>query len=162
MKQVLKVLVCTLALASGQQQYDDYGDNYGQDNLYHDYAMKQQEKELQGWVQSMLLELPLFVITSEANLFSCWWVNKVVAAWLGASSPWASRQDGSSEERSIPVEKKRSWMPSIRRSKKRFTHNITTMFTHFKRKTRNWLKLWSKWEYECDNFDRCECDGCMQ
>jgi hypothetical protein len=49
MKQILKVLVCTLAVvgSSTGQQYDDYGD-YSQDNLYHDYAMKQQEKELQA------------------------------------------------------------------------------------------------------------------
>lgn len=40
-----------LIAASGAQQYDyegDYGQDYGQDNLYHDYAMKQQEKDVGG------------------------------------------------------------------------------------------------------------------
>lgn len=31
---------------AGAQDYQgDYGDEYQQDNLYHDYAMRQQEKE---------------------------------------------------------------------------------------------------------------------
>ena len=48
MMQSLKLaLFSMLLVASGAQQYDydqgDYGQDYGQDNLYHDYAMKQQE-----------------------------------------------------------------------------------------------------------------------
>ena len=41
------VVLCVLLL-SGRVQASQYNDNYeefGQDNLYHDYAMKQQEKE---------------------------------------------------------------------------------------------------------------------
>ena len=43
----LLVLAAILALTSGQdyQDYRDYADDYGQqDNLYADYAMKQQNK----------------------------------------------------------------------------------------------------------------------
>ena len=49
------LLVCAaspvVVLAQQQDQYGsgesyEYGQDYGQDNLYHDYAMKQQEKEL--------------------------------------------------------------------------------------------------------------------
>ena len=46
--RVLTLAVFT-ALASSQQygDYDqDYGNDYSQDSLYHDYAMKQQEKEV--------------------------------------------------------------------------------------------------------------------
>eukprot|EP00980_Cylindrotheca_fusiformis_P004164 scaffold909_cov135-Cylindrotheca_fusiformis.AAC.21 len=46
-----------LLVSSGAQQYDydpvEYGQDYAQDNLYHDYAMKQQEKDVAagqgGW-----------------------------------------------------------------------------------------------------------------
>jgi hypothetical protein len=46
--RVLTLVVAT-ALAASQQygDYDqDYGNDYSQDSLYHDYAMKQQEKEV--------------------------------------------------------------------------------------------------------------------
>jgi hypothetical protein len=50
MMQALKfALFSMLLVSSGAQQYDyeqgEYGQDYDQDNLYHDYAMKQQEKE---------------------------------------------------------------------------------------------------------------------
>jgi hypothetical protein len=48
-RSLLNSVVCSLLLASaGAQQYDydqDYGQDNAQDSLYHDYAMKQQEKE---------------------------------------------------------------------------------------------------------------------
>ena len=46
----LLLLTNSAAVASQSYDYDQgYGeDNYGQDNLYHDYAMKQQEKEVIG------------------------------------------------------------------------------------------------------------------
>lgn len=47
----IKLFLCSLLLASaGAQEYNDYQDygqgEYAQDNLYHDYAMRQQEKEI--------------------------------------------------------------------------------------------------------------------
>ena len=43
------VAICLLILSAttvqGSQYNNDGYDDYGQDNLYHDYAMKQQEKE---------------------------------------------------------------------------------------------------------------------
>jgi hypothetical protein len=51
-RQLIKFTLCSLLLVgSGAQQYDDYPDQgyegeYGQDSLYHDYAIKQQEKEV--------------------------------------------------------------------------------------------------------------------
>ena len=42
------LLLVWLSVTTAQQQYDsgyyDQGDAYGQDNLYHDYAARQQEK----------------------------------------------------------------------------------------------------------------------
>jgi hypothetical protein len=40
-------------VSSGAQEYQDnydqdYGQDFSQDNLYHDYALKQQEKEVGG------------------------------------------------------------------------------------------------------------------
>lgn len=50
MMQALKFALFSLLLvSSGAQEYDyeqgEYGQDYAQDNLYHDYAMKQQEKD---------------------------------------------------------------------------------------------------------------------
>jgi hypothetical protein len=51
MMQALKFALFSMLLVSSRaQQYDyneqgEYGQDYDQDNLYHDYAMKQQEKE---------------------------------------------------------------------------------------------------------------------
>jgi len=50
-RNLLNLVVCSLLLApSGGQAYDEYvdygGQDYPQDNLYHDYAVKQQEKEV--------------------------------------------------------------------------------------------------------------------
>jgi hypothetical protein len=49
---IFLVIVSTLALSSHSvtgQQYDDfeqgYSQDYTQDSLYHDYALKQQEKD---------------------------------------------------------------------------------------------------------------------
>lgn len=42
------------------QDYQDYADGYEQDNLYQDYAMKQQGKGLAGgggWVFSMFTQI---------------------------------------------------------------------------------------------------------
>jgi hypothetical protein len=51
-RQFINLIICSLLLATtAGQQHDyeqDYGQDYGQDNLYHDYAMKQQEKEVGG------------------------------------------------------------------------------------------------------------------
>jgi hypothetical protein len=49
--RILRALtLAALAVAAASQQYgdydQDYGNDYSQDNLYHDYAMKQQEKEV--------------------------------------------------------------------------------------------------------------------
>lgn len=44
MRLLLLLLLWTL-LASAQQYYDD-GQDYSQDNLYHDYAARQQQKEV--------------------------------------------------------------------------------------------------------------------
>jgi hypothetical protein len=50
-RNLLKSAICSLLLVTSgaAQQYDqepEYGgQDYGQDNLYHDYAIKQQEKE---------------------------------------------------------------------------------------------------------------------
>jgi hypothetical protein len=48
-KRLLLALLGLLTLSTGQQ-YDDYDQGYGQDytqdSLYHDYAMKQQEKDV--------------------------------------------------------------------------------------------------------------------
>ena len=45
-------LVALVCAVSGQYDYDPQqdggGDSYGQDSLYHDYAMRQQEKEVGG------------------------------------------------------------------------------------------------------------------
>lgn len=49
MRSLKIALFSMLVVALSAQQYDyeqgDYGQDYGQDNLYHDYAMKQQEKD---------------------------------------------------------------------------------------------------------------------
>lgn len=37
-------VVAVIAITSTAQDYQDYADGYEQDNLYQDYAMKQQEK----------------------------------------------------------------------------------------------------------------------
>lgn len=34
-----------IAVVGAQEYQESYGDEYSQDNLYHDYAMRQQEKE---------------------------------------------------------------------------------------------------------------------
>lgn len=49
------LLLSILVVSSSAQSYDyqegGYDQDYSQDNLYHDYAMKQQEKEANaGWV----------------------------------------------------------------------------------------------------------------
>ena len=48
MLRVLTLAVLTALVAAQQYgDYDqDYGNDYSQDSLYHDYAMKQQEKEV--------------------------------------------------------------------------------------------------------------------
>jgi hypothetical protein len=53
MKSPLTLLILVaspLFLLAASQQYgdydQDYGNDYSQDSLYHDYAMKQQEKEI--------------------------------------------------------------------------------------------------------------------
>ena len=49
-KNLLLAILGTLILCNTNgQQYDydqDYGQDYTQDSLYHDYAIKQQEKEV--------------------------------------------------------------------------------------------------------------------
>lgn len=46
--KVTALLLSIVAVASAQEQYgadyQDYADGYEQDNLYENYAMKQQEK----------------------------------------------------------------------------------------------------------------------
>lgn len=37
-------IILSFASVSKAQQYQDYAEGYEQDNLYQDYAMKQQEK----------------------------------------------------------------------------------------------------------------------
>ena len=51
------LLLSILAVSASAQSYDyqdgdgGYDQEYSQDNLYHDYAMKQQEKDVgPGWV----------------------------------------------------------------------------------------------------------------
>ena len=45
-RAVLSFLLVASSAASQAYDYDqEYGQDYSQDNLYHDYAMKQQEKE---------------------------------------------------------------------------------------------------------------------
>lgn len=48
MLRVLTLMLLTALVVSQQYgDYDqDYGNDYSQDSLYHDYAMKQQEKEV--------------------------------------------------------------------------------------------------------------------
>lgn len=50
-QRLFAFVVCVLLLSwTGAQQYDyeqqDYAQDYAQDSLYHDYALKQQEKEV--------------------------------------------------------------------------------------------------------------------
>jgi hypothetical protein len=50
-RRLLFAFTSSLVLCSTIGQYDDYnqpeyGQDYTQDSLYHDYAMKQQEKEV--------------------------------------------------------------------------------------------------------------------
>ena len=41
------MLLTALVVSQQYGDYDqDYGNDYSQDSLYHDYAMKQQEKEV--------------------------------------------------------------------------------------------------------------------
>lgn len=60
-------------LAAHAQRYDSGYDDYSQDNLYHDYAMKQQDKEAgKGWVNVVVVvEWQVFdvidSITHQAN-----------------------------------------------------------------------------------------------
>jgi hypothetical protein len=47
LKRLTLLLTTVLSLSTGQDynnEYQDYADGYQQDNLYTDYAMKQQEK----------------------------------------------------------------------------------------------------------------------
>ena len=71
-KQIVIGLFMAATLVFGQQDYDyqdyqDYADGYQQDNLYADYAMKQQEKAagVGGWVSSSV-----FVSVIYINLFT--------------------------------------------------------------------------------------------
>ena len=41
-------ILSTTAQEQGYQDYQDYADGYQQDNLYADYAIRQQEKEAGG------------------------------------------------------------------------------------------------------------------
>ena len=41
---LLAAIVAIIASTSTAQDYQDYADGYEQDNLYQDYAMRQQEK----------------------------------------------------------------------------------------------------------------------
>jgi hypothetical protein len=41
---LVAILLFVLTIVAGQR-YDQGYDDYAQDNLYHDYAMKQQDKE---------------------------------------------------------------------------------------------------------------------
>lgn len=54
----IRALILTFAAIANSaiaQDYQDYADGYEQDNLYQDYAMKQQEKGGGGgWVQIYL------------------------------------------------------------------------------------------------------------
>ena len=45
---VVALVALLMSTASGQYDYDpgQEGGDYGSDNLYHDYAMRQQEKEV--------------------------------------------------------------------------------------------------------------------
>jgi len=43
---VTVVLISFLALAQSQQYQAEYDQDYANDNLYHDYAMRQQEKDV--------------------------------------------------------------------------------------------------------------------
>ena len=46
LKRLILILPAVLILSNGQEynDYQEYADGYQQDNLYADYAMKQQEK----------------------------------------------------------------------------------------------------------------------
>lgn len=49
-KSILLVVLVALLMSTANGQYDydpgQEGGDYGSDNLYHDYAMRQQEKEV--------------------------------------------------------------------------------------------------------------------
>jgi hypothetical protein len=45
---ILIAIAATVANLSTAQDYQDYADGYEQDNLYQDYAAKQQGKEVGG------------------------------------------------------------------------------------------------------------------
>ena len=65
-RQLFLFVAAFITTASSQeyqdyQNYQDYADDYQQDNLYADYAMKQQEK-VAGWVSSRLPRGTLIVI----------------------------------------------------------------------------------------------------
>jgi hypothetical protein len=54
---LLRVLIMTLLLSPVRsQQEQEYQYDYEQDNLYHDYAMRQQEKEAgKGYVSQLVV-----------------------------------------------------------------------------------------------------------
>ena len=52
---ILIAIAATVANLSTAQDYQDYADGYEQDNLYQDYAAKQQGKEVGGgWAHQIV------------------------------------------------------------------------------------------------------------
>mmetsp|Transcript_26406 Transcript_26406/g.63377 ORF Transcript_26406/g.63377 Transcript_26406/m.63377 type:complete len:123 (+) Transcript_26406:224-592(+) len=60
---LLAAIVAIIASTSTAQDYQDYADGYEQDNLYQDYAMRQQEKVEGGGGNGMVKAIGAFGIS---------------------------------------------------------------------------------------------------
>ncbi len=72
LKLLTLAMIATLAATQQYGDYDqDYGQDYSQDSLYHDYAMKQQEKDVgKVYVYHSLLVIALPTILSLTRCIS--------------------------------------------------------------------------------------------
>ena len=74
-KNLLLAVVGILILCDANgQEYDyeqEYSQDYTQDSLYHDYAVKQQEKEEQNSPVTVKLELSTLIISSRSFFANC-------------------------------------------------------------------------------------------
>jgi len=135
--RALILTVAAIANSAIAQDYQDYADGYEQDNLYQDYANKQQEQGGGGgWVFVYMLLLGLCMIHTTDSLTSL--QNKHHTKYYSevdsSNQLVPSEYHTLSEPRSTLAESPRKWKQNTSKIKRHYILNTTTMCTGWKNK----------------------------
>lgn len=155
--------------ASAQDQYpdyQDYADGYEQDNLYENYAMKQQEKGGGGgWVRipncskimsivaslDFMFQISLATFTSSTQMIKIGFPLHYLTFAEMELSRLGYHLDCpiSSGQKFIPAVLRRKWKLSIWKTKKLSTLNITMMFINWRSRKQISKRLLNNFRRHC-------------